>query len=391
RYVMPAKTVVYTSLFGGYDQLLTPLMRSATWDYVCFTDDPNLTSDFWDIRLLPNNQAIASGLPAPDPQRQSREPKIRPHLFFPEYEASLYLDANLLIIGDIEAYIHTYQRHSPMLCVKHGERDCIYEELHACLEGRRDDPSLMIRQVERYRLAGMPAHFGLAVGSFIYREHNQPKVIDLMELWWQELSTNSKRDQLSLAYCVWQQNFPVDYYYGNNWNNDYFIWLPHRIQNNPFVTRLADFVPSLASFETPRIFPDIDRSLDQRNLMAAKVYFDFGQGLSESNVLFVPPSFIKGQNYYCFKLPANVHRIRFDPIEGHSCLISKFNLKINDHLITTWQHNAQAFNEHLFFSTTDPNFEIFVDQLACDVTITLKMLVIRDQNLSLLLSPLNRG
>lgn len=378
------KIAVYTALFGGYDQLLMPLHRSPNCDYFCFTDDPALTSDFWQIRLLS---------PAPDPQRQSREPKIRPHHYFPDYDASLYLDANLLLIGDVDDYIARYQRHSPLLLVKHSERDCLYEELHACLEGRSDDPGTMIRQVERYRQEGFPAHFGLAVGSFLYREHNSPRVIDLMELWWQELNSGSKRDQLSLSYCLWKQNIQPDIYYGNNWNNDYFVWLPHRIQSNPYLTpaSIQQTQPDLLLRDPQRLMATPERQLDQRSLMPAKFYIDQGQGFSESHVIFVPPSRIKGENHYILNLPANTQAVRFDPIEGDYCLIDNPKAQVNGSPFTltpangtiaasgTTPANSSTPDTLHIFKTTDPIYLIQTGQLIEQIEISLRMTVITDK------------
>jgi hypothetical protein len=197
--------VVYVYLCG-YD-ITGTVFRSKNCDYsvLRITD---LKSDFWTIRVLSDDHL--------SPARLSRRPKILPHLYFPEYEASLYLDGNLLLRGDVRTYVETYARTSPMLCVKHGERDCIYEEYAACRQTRRDNASVMQRQLERYRREGMPAHFGLIVGSFIYRRHHDPSVVRLMEQWWQEFSRNSQRDQLSFTYCCWKQDFHYDLYYGNN-------------------------------------------------------------------------------------------------------------------------------------------------------------------------------
>lgn len=369
---------VYTCLFGGYDQLLTPLQRSPNCDYYCFTDDATLTSDFWQIRLLmADDSANAASTPA-DPQRFSRQPKILPHRYFPDYDASLYLDANLLLIGDLDDYIARYHRHSPLLLLKHGERDCLYEELQACLEGQRDDPATMIQQVERYRSEGFPPHFGLAVGSFIYREHNNPQVIALMELWWQELSQGSKRDQLSLSYCLWKQNVSADFYYGNNWNNDYFIWLPHRISSNPYLSPEAinAFQPELLSSTSQRLNPSSDRALDQRSYLAAKVYLDFGQGLSEANVLYVPPSVIEGQNHYDFRLPQGTQAIRFDPIEGHPCLIDQLAITTDGMEIIPDQHNGQALSGQIYFATPDPQFTFATKGQVEKVEIRMRLKVI---------------
>jgi len=45
--------------------------------------------------------------------------------------------------------------------------------------------------------------------SIIFRKHNSDNIIKLMNDWWEELNTQTKRDQLSLAYVLWKngENF----------------------------------------------------------------------------------------------------------------------------------------------------------------------------------------
>lgn len=364
------KIAVYTAIFGDYDQLMTPLVKSANCDYICLTDSADLKSDFWDVRLLSDETLDAA--------RLSRKPKILPHLFFADYEASLYVDANLLIVGDLEAYIEQYSLTSPMLCVKHGERDCIYEELQACIEGQRDDREVMTRQIEGYRTEGLPAHFGLTVGSFIFRRHNDPSVIELMELWWQELATGSKRDQLSLSYCFWKKRFKYDLYYGNNWNNDYFIWLPHHILNNPFLAKTSEFQRQLAIDPANRLQATSARSLDRRALMPAKFYIDQGQGMAESNVIFAPPSIVNGKNVYQLTLPAGTVSLRFDPIEGDPCLVTNITVTTDQGPRQLRNVNGRSLGNVDVFTTTDPMYLLDPCTGVRQLQISLNLTVVTD-------------
>src|SRR2546422_511368 len=51
------RKAVYTFIFGGYDDLKSPAIFTPGWDYICFTDDPTLRSDIWDVRLSPRGSA----------------------------------------------------------------------------------------------------------------------------------------------------------------------------------------------------------------------------------------------------------------------------------------------------------------------------------------------
>ena len=46
------KIVVYTAITGSYDDIITPQVVENDFDYICFTDNPDLKSEFWDIRYM---------------------------------------------------------------------------------------------------------------------------------------------------------------------------------------------------------------------------------------------------------------------------------------------------------------------------------------------------
>ncbi|MEP2131598.1 MAG: hypothetical protein ABJI77_10615, partial [Algoriphagus sp.] len=83
------RLVVYTALFGDYDQLRDPKGEFDFVDFVCFTDQKCIVSNVWDIRLVSKDELSSIEL--------NRMYKFLPHLFLKEYEISLYIDSNILI------------------------------------------------------------------------------------------------------------------------------------------------------------------------------------------------------------------------------------------------------------------------------------------------------
>ena len=78
------KLVVYTAIFGGKDELIeAPCFPSV--DFVCFTDDPKLTSRTWKV-------VLAAEAASADPRSGAKLYKILPHRFFPDYDCSLWID-----------------------------------------------------------------------------------------------------------------------------------------------------------------------------------------------------------------------------------------------------------------------------------------------------------
>ena len=85
------RKVIFTCLTGGYDRLEQPAAVAPDWDYVCFTDTDG-QDGVWRLRKIP--------VDSPDPVVRSRFPKILPDRVLPEYDYSVYMDANLCITGE---------------------------------------------------------------------------------------------------------------------------------------------------------------------------------------------------------------------------------------------------------------------------------------------------
>lgn len=83
---MTETACVYTALFGDYEALNEqPVRRNSHLQFICFTNDPGLKSDSWEI-------VQAEPLFSMDPIRSQRQYKMLPHRFLPEYSVSLYID-----------------------------------------------------------------------------------------------------------------------------------------------------------------------------------------------------------------------------------------------------------------------------------------------------------
>jgi hypothetical protein len=209
------KKVVYTVITGNYDDLLTPINRNKDWDYICFTDDPDLESDFWQLIHIDNPENLS-------PSRLNRIYKILPHIYLKKYDYSLYVDGNFRIIGDVDEYVARYSYHSPMLCFIHPKRTNIYDEAEACIRLDKDSVDVITDQINGYKSEKYPGVNGLISGGIMYRKHNDPAVVDTMETWWGEVKNKSHRDQLSFNYVCWKKDFQYDICKLNIWENEYF-------------------------------------------------------------------------------------------------------------------------------------------------------------------------
>ena len=73
-----------------------------------------------------------------DNTRNNRWHKTHPDVLFPNYEASLYIDSNLIIRSDW-IFKEINKSNCPMIIPSHFERDCIYDELEVIRILKKDD------------------------------------------------------------------------------------------------------------------------------------------------------------------------------------------------------------------------------------------------------------
>ena len=97
--------------------------------------------------------------------------------------------------------------------------DCIYEEADRIfqfgeinlqkdpdkgIKAYKDNPTLIKKQVEKYKKEEFPEHLGLLSAMVIVRRHNEKDCIKLGEDWWNEMKHYSHLDQMSFNYVAWK-------------------------------------------------------------------------------------------------------------------------------------------------------------------------------------------
>jgi TOD1/MUCI70, glycosyltransferase-like domain len=204
----------------GYSERFNDFVydRGSDIDFICFTDDPSLRSRFWQI------EHVSRGLL--DPVRAAKQRKILAHRFFPQYDASLYVD-NIIRLKqrprDIFDQFLT-ESASPLVCFRHPERDCIYAEGRAVISAEQDDPQRVTTQMRAYQRLGYPHNNGLTAAGFLLRRHHDPAVIEMMEAWFEQVLLHSFRDQLSMMVAARQHRFDLGILDLDLNDNDIFEW-----------------------------------------------------------------------------------------------------------------------------------------------------------------------
>ena len=193
------KNVVYTCLTGNYDELYLPEYIDNDWDYICFTDNEDLLKNdaygIWKTYPLQFSEL--------DNTRNNRWHKTHPHVLFPNYERSLYIDSNLIIRSDW-IFKEIDKNGKDMLIPSHFERNCIYDEIETVKLLKKDDEQRVQKMIDFLNNHQFPHNYGMNENNCIYRKHNEPLIVEIMEEWWSFIRDYSKRDQLSLSYVLWK-------------------------------------------------------------------------------------------------------------------------------------------------------------------------------------------
>ena len=216
-----SKLVIYTALFGSYDNLFEPKEAYENCDFICFTDQKDIKSNIWKIIVV--DSSLGS------PTMKNRTYKILTHKYLDDYENSLYIDSNIIIKNNPYSIVMKYLDKCPFLMPKHILRNCLYQEAKVCVGIKKTPVLKTIKQLKRYNKEGFPVNFGLGENNILLRKHNDKQVIKLMETWYNELEKETQRDQLSLGYSLWINNQKFSYITENSRKlNNFFTFSPHQ-------------------------------------------------------------------------------------------------------------------------------------------------------------------
>lgn len=231
---------VYTVLLGGYERLNEqPAAKASGIPFICFSDDPSLTSETWEVRPAPLL------FPA-DPVRSQRALKLRPHLLLPEFDGSLYVDNTVILEAPFQALFDRYLGRAPLSVPGHSFRASVRDEFTAVAAAGYDDGRRLAEQLRHYDET-CPAVLGEAPfwTGMLLRDHRSAPVRQAMELWLMHVLRYSRRDQLSLNAALAQTGLEAERIDIDNHVSAFHSW-PHkqdRVQRP--VTKATDRIGEL--------------------------------------------------------------------------------------------------------------------------------------------------
>lgn len=197
------KVAVYTCVWGRYDEIHEPLYLSPNLDYYIITDQDIKPSSAWKKKELP--ESIINKLTSPI--EVNRFCKMLPHRIFQDYDYSIYIDGNIIVVADLMPLISDMEG-KPLAVHSYPLTDCIYEMGKSIAAGKKAKKVDINAQLRRYKQEGFPQHYGAFECNILIRDHHSANCNSLMESWWDEFcNTPTKRDQLSFAFVLWKRNY----------------------------------------------------------------------------------------------------------------------------------------------------------------------------------------
>lgn len=192
------KCVVYSALTGGYEDPVVHENLDENCDYLLFADSSLDNRGFWQIKEIPYRGS--------SPVRMALWVKTNPHTLLAGYDIAVWVDANVVIRGDIGKYTRLIEENPdvPLFGVEHPHRRCLYQEAMAVVHAKKDTEERVAAQINRYKVAGFPANFGLIETNLLVINLRHPLTSRVFEAWTTEIESGSHRDQLSLNYCLWK-------------------------------------------------------------------------------------------------------------------------------------------------------------------------------------------
>ena len=221
KAIKKLKKVVYTILLGKYDNFHT-LIKQKGYDYFMITDRAfeNDTKINWTILKFHTEKKYKNKI---EIIKKQRFIKTHPHLFFKNYDISIYVDANFAIIGNLDEFLlRILSPNKSIYLLEHPSRNSINNECNAVILYKKETKKHVSEIKKIYNKEKFPDNNGLAETCLIVRKHNDINCIHFMEQWSHEIEQNSHRDQLSFNYIWWKNKHNIVKYISKVFINEYF-------------------------------------------------------------------------------------------------------------------------------------------------------------------------
>jgi Protein of unknown function (DUF616) len=211
---------IYTVLMGGYEGLKEVTTSADDHvDSICFTDDPTLTSDTWQIRL------VKPSFPS-DPVRSQRLLKIRGNELLDSYDTTLYVDNSVRLKVPAGTILDRWLE-DPNVDIAlplHSYRETVLDEFDELIESRYDDPARLYEQLVQYSEDHAESLNSRPYWTAIVARRSNDRVRKSMAVWADHVLRYSRRDQLSARVALDSGNVSVNAVEIDNFTSDLHEW-----------------------------------------------------------------------------------------------------------------------------------------------------------------------
>lgn len=204
------KRAFYTALFVLGDNpsdLIGRFTKIPNWDYILFTNkEPSFFGECdWEIRqVIPYNEKY--------PTISNKHVKWMTHLYLPEYEYTIYIDAYMSPNenGDFDEILNKLDQETiiPFYTFEHPVRDCIYDACGAVVRCKKDVPINVNKVLELLIEEKMPRQYGLYELCMMAKKPMNEVVKTLSSHVFYQVINYSHRDQLGFTYILWKMGLP---------------------------------------------------------------------------------------------------------------------------------------------------------------------------------------
>lgn len=213
---------IYTVITGDYDTIKQPQVITPGASYFLFTNNYGIKdAGVWKVVYLNEDELMTAWSGSVNKKEAnasnherinnillSRKVKMLAHKYLPEgYDMSIYIDADMMIKANLSKLFKLLNDDVLMAAFRHGSCFSVRDEIDNLIERGVVDKAVVERQWRRYCEWNFMDNLGITENGILIRRHNHPKVVELMELWWQEYLQGCLRDQVSLMPCIYKCGF----------------------------------------------------------------------------------------------------------------------------------------------------------------------------------------
>jgi hypothetical protein len=187
---------VYTALIGAYEELNEqPQAADSSMPFICFTDDPSLRSDSWQIELV--EPALLA-----DPIRSARRLKILGHPAVERFDETLWIDNSVVLSVPPEALLADWLSGADLAIPLHSFRERLIDEFDAVVSAGLDDAARVYEQLQHYLEAVPEVLHQRPLWNAMVARRRTATVAEFGEIWYQHVLRYSRRDQLSVLVAL---------------------------------------------------------------------------------------------------------------------------------------------------------------------------------------------